>query len=32
MMRSIAPFLDGNENWFVLGGGGLWVAFRWPMR
>jgi cytochrome d ubiquinol oxidase subunit II len=27
MMRSIAPFWDGNETWRVLGGGGLWVAF-----
>ncbi len=27
MMRSIAPFWDGNETWLVLGGGGLWVAF-----
>ena len=27
MMRSIAPFWDGNEAWLVLGGGGLWVAF-----
>src|SRR5712691_2920183 len=27
MIRSIAPFWDGNETWLVLGGGGLWVAF-----
>jgi cytochrome bd ubiquinol oxidase subunit II len=27
MMRSIAPFWDGNETWLVLGGAGLWVAF-----
>src|ERR1700754_2934867 len=27
MMRSIAPFWDGNETWLVLGGGGLWGAF-----
>ena len=27
MMRSFAPFWDGNETWLVLGGGGLWVAF-----
>jgi len=27
VMRSIAPFWDGNETWLVLGGGGLWVAF-----
>jgi cytochrome d ubiquinol oxidase subunit II len=27
MMRTIAPFWDGNETWLVLGGGGLWVAF-----
>lgn len=27
MMRSIAPFWDGNETWLVLGGGGLLVAF-----
>jgi cytochrome d ubiquinol oxidase subunit II len=27
MMRSVAPFWDGNETWLVLGGGGLWVAF-----
>jgi cytochrome d ubiquinol oxidase subunit II len=27
MMRSIAPFWDGNETWLILGGGGLWVAF-----
>lgn len=27
MMRSIAPFWDGNETWLVLGGGGLFVAF-----
>ena len=30
MMRSVAPFWDGNETWLVLGGGGLWVAF--PLR
>src|SRR3954462_14119965 len=27
MMRSIAPFWDGNETWLVLGGGGLFVRF-----
>src|SRR5882757_6425048 len=27
MMRSVAPFWDGNETWLVLGGGGLLVAF-----
>ena len=27
MMRSIAPFWDGNETWLVLGGVGLLVAF-----
>src|SRR5512138_2745968 len=27
MMRSIAPFWDGNETWLVLGGGGLLAAF-----
>ena len=27
MMRSIAPYWDGNETWLVLGGGGLFVAF-----
>jgi cytochrome d ubiquinol oxidase subunit II len=27
MMRSVAPFWDGNETWLILGGGGLWVAF-----
>jgi cytochrome d ubiquinol oxidase subunit II len=27
VMRSIAPFWDGNETWLVLGGGGLFVAF-----
>ncbi|HEX2216406.1 MAG TPA: cytochrome d ubiquinol oxidase subunit II [Xanthobacteraceae bacterium] len=27
MIRSIAPFWDGNETWLVLGGGGLFVAF-----
>jgi cytochrome d ubiquinol oxidase subunit II len=27
MMRSIAPFWDGNETWLVLGGAGLLVAF-----
>ena len=27
MMRTVAPFWDGNETWLVLGGGGLWVAF-----
>ena len=30
MMRSIAPFWDGNETWLVLGGAGLFVAF--PQR
>jgi cytochrome bd ubiquinol oxidase subunit II len=27
MMKSIAPFWDGNETWLVLGGAGLLVAF-----
>ena len=27
MMRSVAPFWDGNETWLILGGGGLLVAF-----
>jgi cytochrome d ubiquinol oxidase subunit II len=27
MVRSIAPFWDGNETWLVLGGAGLFVAF-----
>ena len=27
MVRSIAPFWDGNETWLVLGGVGLLVAF-----
>jgi cytochrome bd ubiquinol oxidase subunit II len=27
MMRSIAPFWDGNETWLVLGGAGLFVVF-----
>jgi cytochrome d ubiquinol oxidase subunit II len=27
MMRSIAPFWDGNETWLVLGGAGLLVVF-----
>ena len=27
MMRSVAPFWDGNETWLVLGGGGLLTAF-----
>src|SRR5512135_208379 len=27
MMRSVAPFWDGNETWLILGGAGLWVAF-----
>jgi cytochrome d ubiquinol oxidase subunit II len=27
MMRSVAPFWDGNETWLVLGGVGLLVAF-----
>jgi cytochrome d ubiquinol oxidase subunit II len=27
MMRSIAPFWDGNETWLVMGGVGLLVAF-----
>jgi len=27
MMRSVAPFWDGNETWLVLGGAGLLVAF-----
>ena len=29
MMRSVAPFWDGNETWLILGGGGLLVA---PVR
>ena len=27
MIRSIAPFWDGNETWLVLGGVGMFVAF-----
>ncbi len=27
MMRTIAPFWDGNETWLILGGVGLFVAF-----
>ena len=27
MMRTVAPFWDGNETWLILGGAGLWVAF-----
>jgi cytochrome d ubiquinol oxidase subunit II len=27
MMRSIAPYWDGNETWLVLGGAGLLAAF-----
>lgn len=27
MMRTVAPFWDGNETWLVLGGGGMFVAF-----
>jgi cytochrome d ubiquinol oxidase subunit II len=27
MMRTIAPFWDGNETWLVLGGVGLFVVF-----
>ncbi|HET9903750.1 MAG TPA: cytochrome d ubiquinol oxidase subunit II [Xanthobacteraceae bacterium] len=27
MMRSVAPFWDGNETWLVMGGVGLLVAF-----
>src|ERR1700730_7141427 len=27
MMNSVAPFWDGNETWFVLGGAGMMVAF-----
>ncbi len=27
IMRSVAPFWDGNETWLVLGGAGLLVAF-----
>ncbi len=32
MMRSVAPFWDGNETWLVLGGGGLLVAFPDRLR
>ena len=32
MMNSVAPFWDGNETWLVLGGGGMMVAFPWPIR
>lgn len=32
MMRSVAPFWDGNETWLVLGGGACGSRFRWPMR
>jgi len=27
MMRTVAPFWDGNETWLILGGVGLFVAF-----
>jgi cytochrome bd ubiquinol oxidase subunit II len=27
MMKTVAPFWDGNETWLVLGGAGLLVAF-----
>jgi cytochrome d ubiquinol oxidase subunit II len=27
MMRSVAPFWDGNETWLVLGGAGMMVSF-----
>ncbi len=29
IVRTVAPFWDGNETWLVLGGGGLFVAFPW---
>ena len=32
MMRSIAPFWDGNETWLVLGGGGLLVGVSARLR
>ncbi len=32
MVNSVAPVWDGNETWLVLGGAGLFGAFRWPMR
>ena len=28
MMRTVAPFWDGNETWLVLGGGLIGVAAR----
>lgn len=28
MMNSVAPVWDGNETWLVLGGAGLFGAFR----
>ncbi len=27
MMKTVAPFWDGNETWLILGGGGLLAAF-----
>src|SRR5258707_12524539 len=27
IMNSVAPVWDGNENWLVLGGGGMMAAF-----
>ena len=30
MMDSVAPIWDGNETWLVLGGIGLFAAFRLP--
>src|SRR5213075_2645228 len=27
IMNSVAPVWDGNETWFILGGGGLMAAF-----
>ena len=32
MVNAVAPVWDGNETWLVLGGAGLFGAFRWPMR
>lgn len=31
MMNTVAPVWDGNETWLILGGAGLFGAFRWRM-
>lgn len=32
MMNTVAPVWDGNETWMVLGGAGLYAAFRWSIQ